>query len=86
MSRPTCEYYERYQLKNYKNLCTNILPTENIIFYHCIRQVNGVKLVDILFLLLSVCVCVCAHSVQSSTVSVPPSSSKYSYIKKTVSN
>jgi len=44
--------------------------------------VNGVKLADILFSLLSVflsvclsvclCVCVCAYSVQSSTVCVPP--------------
>ena len=34
-----------------------------------IRQVNGVKLADIL---LCVCLCVCAHSVQSSTVYCSP--------------
>jgi len=41
-----------------------------------IRQVNGMKLAYMLFSLLSVCLsvclCVCAHSVQSSTVCVPP--------------
>jgi len=51
-----------------------------------IRQVNGVKLADILFLLLSVCVsvclcvCVCAHSALSSAVCVPPTTHQHSAI------
>jgi len=37
-----------------------------VMFFYYIRQVNGVKLADVLFSLLCVCVCVCAPSVQAS--------------------
>jgi len=44
------------------------LTLSQLTSFHYIRQVNGVKVADILLSLLCVCVCVCAHSVQSSTV------------------
>jgi len=48
------------------NLAFNIRYLREVVYYFYIRQVNGVKLADILFSLLCDSVSVCAHAVQSS--------------------